>query len=210
MADRPEPGLIKWSPNSKLDSFLHVNLQHRIIQLYEPTGHAQVGRFDWKRKSKHDDVPPLTTFDWSPTIPGLVAVGTSTGVVNLLRVDDGSNAYMELNLKLSRTCQAVAFSTEGKLAVGLDRVRNDSSLCIWDVNRLSSMGSTSKGFQGVAPFTDATDRFENGTSVTSLKFFEDMGMASVLVAGAKLRGLGLYDLRGTVSITWNKVKSTAC
>lgn len=194
MADRPEPGLIKWSPNSRLDSFLHVNLQHRIIQLYEPDGHAQSGRFDWKRKSKHDDVPPLTTFDWSPSIPGLVAVGTSTGVVNLLRVDDGSNAYMELNLKLSRTCQAVAFNTQGKLAVGLDRVRNDSSLCIWDVNRLSSLGLTAKGFDGVPHFTDPSDRSEIGVSVTSLKFFEDQ--PNLLVAGVKTRGLGLYDLRG--------------
>lgn len=194
MGDRPEPGLIKWSPNSHFDSFLHINLTHRIIQLYEPTGHARTGRFDWRKKAKHDDVPPLTTYDWSPSIPGLVAVGTSTGVVNLLRVDDGSNAYLELNLKMSRTCQAVAFSTIGKLAVGLERVRNDNSLYIWDVNRLSSLDSNLRGFPAdMAPFTEPSERLEASVSVSSVKFFEDN--PNLLVAGIKGQGLRIHDLR---------------
>lgn len=194
MGDRPEPGLIKWSPNAHFDSFLHINLTHRIIQLYEPTGHARTGRFDWRKSAKHDDVPPLTTYDWSPSIPGLVAVGTSTGVVNLLRVDDGSNAYLELNLKMSRTCQAVAFSTIGKLAVGLERVRNDNSLYIWDVNRLSSLDSTSHGFPvDMAPFSEPSERLEASVSVSSVKFFEDN--PNLLVAGIKGQGLRIHDLR---------------
>lgn len=194
MGDRPEPGLIKWSPNAHFDSFLHINLTHRIIQLYEPTGHARTGRFDWKKTAKHDDVPPLTTYDWSPSIPGLVAVGTSTGVVNLLRVDDGSNAYLELNLKMSRTCQAVAFSTIGKLAVGLERVRNDNSLYIWDVNRLSSLDSNSHGFPAdMVPFSEPSERLEASVSVSSVKFFEDN--PNLLVAGIKGQGLRIHDLR---------------
>lgn len=194
MGDRPEPGLIKWSPNAHLDSFIHINLQHHIIQLYEPTGHARTGRFDWKKKARHDDVPTLTTYDWSPSIPGLVAVGTSTGIVNLLRVDDGSNAYLELNLKMSRTCQAVAFSTIGKLAVGLERVRTDNSLYIWDVNRLSSMDSNSHGFPAdMAPFSEPSERLEPSVSVSSVKFFEDN--PNLLVAGIKGQGLRIHDLR---------------
>jgi len=194
MGDRPEPGLIKWSPNAHFDSFLHINLTHRVIQLYEPTGHARSGRFDWRKKAKHDDVPPLTTYDWSPSIPGLVAVGTSTGVVNLLRVDDGSNAYLELNLKMSRTCQAVAFSTIGKLAVGLERVRNDNSLYIWDVNRLSSLDSNLHGFPAdMAPFSEPSERLEASVSVSSVKFFEDN--PNLLVAGIKGQGLRIHDLR---------------
>ena len=83
--DRPEPGLIKWSPNPSYENFLHVNLQHRVVQIYEATGHARRGRFDYQKLTKHDDFPPVTTYDWSPSMPGLVAVGTSPGVVNLLR-----------------------------------------------------------------------------------------------------------------------------
>lgn len=196
--DRPEPGLIKWSPSGARDSFLHINFQHRIVQLYEPTGHARRGNFDFKKLAKHDDLPPLTTYDWSPSIPGLVAVGTSTGVVNLLRIDDNSNAYLELGLKMSRTCQAVAFNTNGKLAVALDRVRSDNCLYIWDVNRLSTMDASVKGFpRDVEPFTDPVDRLEPSVSVSSVKFFEDN--PNVLVAGIKGQGLRIHDLRGTTT-----------
>ncbi|KAL2130408.1 hypothetical protein VTI74DRAFT_6517 [Chaetomium olivicolor] len=192
--DRPEPGLIKWSTNAAHDSFLHVNLQHRVVQLYEPTGIAQRGRFEYRKIAKHDDFPPLTTYDWSPTAPGLVAVGTSTGVVNLLRVDDNSNAYIELGLKISRTCQAVAFSTAGKLAVALDRVRSDHCLYIWDVGRLSTMDATTSGFPADVDLpSDPVDKLELNASVSSIRFFEDN--PNVLVAGIKGQGLRMHDLR---------------
>lgn len=192
--DRPEPGLLKWSPNPNHDSFLHVNLQHRVVQLYEPTGHARQGRFDYRKVSKHDDVPPLTTYDWSPSIPGLVAVGTSTGVVNLLRVDDNSNAYMELGLKVARTCLAVAFNTTGLLAVGLDRVRNDQCLHVWDITRLSAAREYGSGFPSeFEPFREPFRRLEHNASISSIKFFEDN--PQTLVAGIKGSGLRIHDLR---------------
>lgn len=193
--DRPEPGLIRWSPSAARDSFLHINVQHRVVQIYEPTGHAQRGRFDYRKLAKHDDLPPLTAYDWSPSHPGLVAVGTSTGVVNLLRVDDGSNAYLELNLKMSRACHAVAFNTTGKLAVALDRVRSDNCLYIWDVSRLSTLDPSRSGFPHDAePASDPTDRLEPSVSVSSVKFFEDN--PNVLVVGIKGQGLHIHDLRG--------------
>ncbi|KAF5019366.1 hypothetical protein F66182_8634 [Fusarium sp. NRRL 66182] len=99
--DRPEPGLVKWSSNPSYDNFIHINLQHRVVQVYEPVGHARAGKFDYQKLTRHDDFPPLTTYDWSPTNPGLLAVGTGSGIVNLLRIDDGSNAYVELGLKMS-------------------------------------------------------------------------------------------------------------
>lgn len=203
--DRPEPGLIKWSPTASHDRFMHVNLQHRVVQVYEPTGHARHGRFDYTKLSKHDDVPPLTTYDWSPTIPGLVAVGTQVGVVNLLRIDDDSNAYLELNLKVSRTCQAVAFSTSNLLAVGLDRVRSDQGLHIWDVNRLSGLQTTSTtGFPSdVTPFFEPVERREPSVSISSIKFFEDN--PNVLVAGVKTQGVRIHDLRGEHSLSCHRL-----
>lgn len=193
--DRPESGRIRWSPNAAHDSFLHISLQQRVVQLYEPIGLAQKGRFEYRKVAKHDDLPPLTTYDWSPSVPGLVAVGTSTGVVNLLRIDDNSNAYLELGLKISRTCQAVAFNTAGKLAVAVDRVRSDNCLHIWDVNRLSSIDATVSGFPADIELpSDPVDRLELNASVSSVRFFEDN--PNVLVAGIKGQGLRIHDLRG--------------
>ncbi|KAH6897053.1 hypothetical protein B0T10DRAFT_172351 [Thelonectria olida] len=196
--DRPEPGLVKWCTHPSVDSFIHINLQHRVVQVYEPTGHARAGRFDYKKVNRHDDFPPLTTYDWSPTDPGLLAVGTGTGVVNLLKIDDGSNAYVELNLKMSRTCQAVAFNTTGLLAVGLDRVRMDQCLHVWDVNRLSTMDKITKGFPLGANIADPLFRLEPSVSVSSVKFFEDS--PQTLVVGIKAQGLRIHDLRDPGSV----------
>jgi WD repeat-containing protein mio len=194
--DRPEPGLIRWSPNPERNSFLHVNLQHRVLRLYEPTGHAQRGNFSYQRLSQYDDFPDLTTWDWSPASAGLVAIGTSSGIVNLLRVDDDANSYMELPLKMARTCQAVAFNTSGQLAVGLDRVRTDPCLHIWDVERLGSFAGKSKGFPDVSVGEPIT-RLEPSVSVSSIRFFEDN--PKTLVIGIKQQGLRIHDLRGESS-----------
>ncbi|CAM1505534.1 Fc.00g111710.m01.CDS01 [Cosmosporella sp. VM-42] len=148
--------------------------------------------------------PPLTTYDWSPTNPGLLAVGTGTGIVNLLRIDDGSNAYVELGLKMSRTCQAVAFNTTGLLAVGLDRVRMDQCLHIWDVNRLSSLDKQTKGFPSGVTMTDPMLRLEPSVSVSSVKFFEDS--PQTLVVGIKAQGLRIHDLRGPGTVTTFQTK----
>ncbi|CRK17668.1 hypothetical protein BN1723_011378 [Verticillium longisporum] len=185
--DRPEPGLIKWSPLAGHNRFIHINLQHRVVQLYEPNGVAQQGRFDYKQISKHDDFPALTTYDWSPSFPGLLAVGGQNGGVNLLRMDDNSSDYIELGLKMTRMCQAVAFNTQGILAVGLERVRMDQSLHIWDLNRLS-MDKVAKGFaKDMAPFTEPVTRLEHSASISSIKFFEDN--PQTLVIGLKSQGL---------------------
>ncbi|RFU79945.1 wd repeat-containing [Trichoderma arundinaceum] len=196
--DRPEPGLVKWSPKASIDSFVHINLQHRVVQLYEPTGHARAGRFDYAKVSRHDDFPPLTTYDWSPENPSLLAVGTGAGIVNLLRIDDSSNAYIELGLKMARTCQAVSFNTTGLLAVGLDRVRMDQSLQVWDVNRLSSVISLGKGFPDNWGSLSEPKRVEPSVSVSSIKFFEDS--PNVLVVGIKGQGVRIHDLRDPTGV----------
>lgn len=193
--DRPEPGLVRWSPNPSVDSFLHFNIQHGVVQLYEPTGHAQPGRFDYRKRSRgYSALPPLTTYDWSPCVPWLVAVGTGSGMVNLVRIDDGSNGYLELGLKMTRTCQAVAFNTQGLLAVGLDRVRSDQCLHIWDVSRLSKMDVTQAGFSVDVGQLKEPERREAGVSVSSIKFFEDN--PNTLAVGIKGQGVRIHDLRG--------------
>lgn len=191
--DRPEPGLIKWSPNPAYDTFLHVNLQHRVVQLYEPTGLAQPGNFQYEKSSKYDEIPPLTTYDWAPAHPGLVAIGTATGTVDLINLHNDSSSHLELPIRITRTCQAVAFNTGTLLAVGLERVRNDQCLKIFDVNRLTALepGTSWTSLEGSM---NPVIGLEPSISISSTKFFEDS--PQVLVAGIKNQGIRIYDLRG--------------
>ncbi|KAI0971651.1 hypothetical protein F4678DRAFT_431435 [Xylaria arbuscula] len=194
LLDRPEPGLIKWSPNPSDDNFLHVNLQHRVVQLYKPTGHARRGKFDYERVAKLDDIPPLSTYDWSPRYPGLVAIGTASGTINILNLNDSTNHYLEQRLKFTRFCQAIAFNTGTLLAVGLERVRNDQCLQIWDINRLADIKpNTSWPSLDGSILGDSAYRFEPATTVSSTKFFEDS--PQTLVVGIKNQGIRIYDLR---------------
>jgi WD repeat-containing protein mio len=195
LLDRPEPGLIKWSPNPHDDTFLHVNLQHRVVQLYKPTGHARHGRFDYQKVARLDDIPPLSTYDWSPTYSGLIAIGTASGTVNLLNLNDSSNHHLEQRLKFTRFCQAIAFNTGTLLAVGLERVRNDQCLQIWDINRLAHLDpQVSWSSLDGSILGDAVQRLEPATTVSSTKFFEDS--PQTLVVGIKNQGIRIYDLRG--------------
>ncbi|KAI8635058.1 WD repeat domain-containing protein [Xylariaceae sp. FL1651] len=194
LLDRPEPGLIKWSPNPSDDSFLHVNLQHRVVQLYKPTGHAQRGRFDYEKVAKFDEIPPLSTYDWSPAYPGFVAIGTASGTVNIVNLNDKSNHYLEQKLKFTRFCQAIAFNTGTLLAVGLERVRNDQCLQVWDINRLANIDpSVSWSSLDGSILGEAVHRLEPSTTVSSTKFFEDS--PQTLVVGIKNQGIRIYDLR---------------
>ena len=192
--DRNE-GIVRWSPNTTWDSFLVFNLNNRAVHLYEATGHAQPDKFDYSKVGKHSEVPALFTYDWSPVIQGLVAVGTSQGEVHLLRVDDHSNASLTLPLKLQRPCQSVAFNSTGLLAVGLDRVRNDSCLQIWDVNqRLADWDPKNKGWSVPNMSIEPKRKLEGSTSITSIRFFEDQ--PQTLVVGVKNQSVRIHDLRG--------------
>ena len=198
--DRNE-GIIRWSPNPSRDNFMTLNLHNKVVHLYQATGHAQPGRFDYQKVAKHADFPALYTYDWSPVIQGLVAIGTSQGDVHLLRVDDNSNASLTLPLKLQRPCQSVAFNTTGLLAVGLDRVRNDSCLQIWDVTqRLADWDPAKKGWNLPAMTVEPKKKLEGSTSITSIRFFEDQ--PQTLVVGVKNQSVKIHDLRGWFTLPY--------
>lgn len=191
--DRGE-GIIRWSPNRTRDEFLTINVNYRILQMYKATGKAVPEQFDYQETSKHTNFQGFGAYDWSPNVPGLVAIGTKSGEVHLLRVDDGSNDSMALPLKLQRTCQAVAFNTTGLLAVGLDRVRNDQCLQIWDINqRLSNWDSSKKGWQSPPLAAEPLQKLEPSVAITSARWFEDQ--PQTLVVGVKNQSVRIHDLR---------------
>lgn len=197
-------GIIRWSPNRSRDEFLTINLTYRTLGLHKATGKIQPGggpdNFEYEDISKHTDFQPFGAYDWSPVVPGhdlpgLLAVGSKGGDVHLLRIDDDSSDSISLPLKVPRSCHAVAFNTTGLLAVGLDRVRNDHCLHIWDINqRLSGWDPAKKGLQNLALSADPYMRLEPSVPISSTRWFEDQPMT--LVAGVKNQSLRIHDLRG--------------
>ncbi|RFU25870.1 hypothetical protein B7463_g10476, partial [Scytalidium lignicola] len=189
-----DQGIIRWSPNPSRDEFLTVNLNYRIIQLYEAKAHVQKGRFDCEKTSTHNEFPALTTIDWSPKVRGLLALGTSQGDVHVLRVDDDSNASFTLGLKYQRPSQAVAFNTTGLLAVGLDRVRSDVSLHIWDINQcLEGWDHKQRGWGSSKVPREPLRTIDTSFAVTSIRFFEDQ--PHTIALGLKNQFVRIFDLR---------------
>ena len=83
---------------------------------------------------------------WSPdpAFDDLIAVGYSNGKVDLLRLQATKSArnasltsgpVVTLPVRNTRSCNALAFCSADPnyLAVGLDKVRGDASLVIWDI-----------------------------------------------------------------------------
>ncbi|TRM67809.1 hypothetical protein BD626DRAFT_564707 [Schizophyllum amplum] len=100
-----------------------------------------------KHVTTQPDLQYMKCFAWSPDpiLNDLVAVGFSSGRVDLLRLEASRQLRMNnvlssgppiaLPAKNSRSCNSLAFGTldPNYLAVGLDKVRGDSSLLIYDI-----------------------------------------------------------------------------
>ncbi|KAF9885745.1 hypothetical protein FE257_012630 [Aspergillus nanangensis] len=178
---------IRWSPSSTTTEqrFLSVDVTGKAFRLCKVTafdGH----NLEHEVLSTHTKVPAFRAFDWSPIDESLVAVGQSSGDATILRMNSESQESFSFPIRHQRYCNAVAFSTHGLLAAGLDRVRNDFCLNIWDVNqRLAMRGS--KGY--VEPLR----KLASSEPITSIKFFKDQ--PDTLVTGVKGQFLRIYDLR---------------
>lgn len=186
---------IRWSGSSTLSEqrFLIVDVNGRTFR------RCKVSDYDGSKLqhqvlSTYSKLPAFRAFDWAPHDERLAAVGQWSGELMILRIDD-SAANIPLPAKHQRLCNTVAFSRTGLLAAGLERVRNDFSLNIWDVNQrlpaiMSPGGRSSKGF--VEPYR----KFASSEAIASIKFYS--AQPEVLVAGIKGRGIRIYDLRENV------------
>jgi hypothetical protein len=98
----------------------------------------------------------IQTFAWSPdpAFEDLIAVGLSTGRVDLLRLEATKHTrrtaavqrpIVSLTARNSRACNALDFCRVDPnfIAVGLDKVRGDSSLVIYDISSARSTLSLS-------------------------------------------------------------------
>ncbi|KAE8391889.1 WD40 repeat-like protein [Aspergillus alliaceus] len=178
---------IRWSPSSTTaeQRFLSVDVAGKAFRL------CKVASFDGQNLehevlAAHTKVPAFRAFDWSPADESLVAVGQSSGDATILRLNSESQESYSFPVRHQRYCNAVTFSTHGLLAAGLDRVRNDFCLNVWDVNQRLAM----RGGKGpVEPLR----KLASSEPITSVKFFRDQ--PDTLVAGVKGQYVRIYDLR---------------
>ncbi|KAI0041298.1 hypothetical protein FA95DRAFT_1526764 [Auriscalpium vulgare] len=117
-------------------------------------GNAQITLYEWSPEEpaiRHvtslQDLQLMKSFAWSPdpTINDLLAIGLSSGRVDLLRLEStrfgrdhimGRGPHVSLPSKASRAAISLAFCPVSPqyLASGFEKTRNDASLIIWDVH----------------------------------------------------------------------------
>ncbi|KAJ3504260.1 hypothetical protein NLJ89_g8024 [Agrocybe chaxingu] len=118
-------------------------------------GNSQITLYEWaaeypeiRHVTSQHDLHFMKCLAWSPdpAFEDLMAVGLSTGKVDLIRLEAGKQAQknnvlsngptVTLPVRNTRSCNALAFNNADPnyLAVGLDKVRGDSSLVIWDIS----------------------------------------------------------------------------
>ena len=162
----------------------------------------------------------------------LVAIGYNTGKVDLMRLEAKSSStnrilsggpLVSLPVRNTRACNALALCPKDPnyLAVGLDKVRGDTSLVIWDIQSmvpsLSVKSSTSQSLQvspsvrpqpsiprnELAPRTDTRILQQHASAeiVSSLAWLPKS--TTLLVAGVSHRWLRLFDLRNHSPVVMN-------
>lgn len=182
---------IRWSSSSTATEqrFLSVDVTGKAFRLCKVTGYEASNRtVQHEVLSSLTDVPSFRAFDWSTSNENLIAVGQSSGEATILRLDASVKEALSFPVRNQRYCNAVAFSTHGLVASGLDRVRNDFCLNIWDVNQRLSPAGGSKGFP------EPLRKLASSEPITSIKFFRDQ--PDTLVTGVKGQFIRIYDLRG--------------
>lgn len=153
----------------------------------------------------------------------LVAVGSSTGKVELWRLE--SNRYAKNNVvyggplvslqRSSRSCNALAFSPvkPNLLAVGLDKVRGDPSLLIWDIEVAVATqihsGGRAQGAPGTRPSATSNDRslvnhYAMAEVISSVAFLPSS--TDLVVAGVSNLWLRLFDLRSAGPVSQASAK----
>ena len=185
---------IRWSPSSTISEqrFLIADVNGRTFKQYRVEDYDG-DEFRYDILSTQRKVPPFRAFDWSPHDESLIAIGQWSGEATILRLNDEAQS-LALPIKHQRLCNAVAFGQNALLATGLERVRNDFCLNVWDINRSASTSPSPSSprpgsrRQTVEPFR----QLASSEAITSIKFFSQ---PDILVAGVKGACLRVYDLR---------------
>ncbi|KAL6244591.1 hypothetical protein RBB50_008119 [Rhinocladiella similis] len=183
---------IRFSRNSHRGTpqrFLHVDVTGKSFKLCNITKKSKKS-VEYESTHISAKVPAFRAFDWHPVNEDLVAVGQAGGEATLINIAEGFQDSLSFQVRSQRLCNAVALNSQNLLAAGLDKVRTDFCLNVWDYNqRLPAPGA--KGFS--KSYSEPLHKLASGEPITSLKFFGDD--PQLLVAGVKGQFVRLYDLR---------------
>lgn len=134
----------------------------------------------------------------------VLAVGLSNGRVSLLNIgqetltNTGLLLNQEFAPKYDRTCHELSWNEQehNLVAVGLDKVRYDNSLLVWDVEAKS--GGSQSGMEH-RPFTTTNKKpiYEHGSSESTLSVCWLPHLPRTLLAGQGTKWLRMLDMRST-------------
>lgn len=177
---------VRWSPLSTDDykRFLLVDVAGNSLTLYRADS-LNKAHVQYHPVAHREKVPNFTAFDWSRTDDSLVALGLSSGEASLVKIEPGrpqTEPLRNFSIKTQRKCNTITFSADNLLAVGLDRVRHDHCLTVYDIN--------AKEPQSKLCVSEA---------VTSVRFFPHQ--RHELLAAVNRMTIRLYDLRESASST---------
>ncbi|KAI1320079.1 hypothetical protein EDD11_002051 [Mortierella claussenii] len=185
------PHRLLWSPHPNHNQFLIGSTE---LRLFKWTPEDAEGKPHATPIAVNTDVSLMKCFTWSPdsNYMDLTAVGLTTGRTLLIRMhrsepwifeDKGNDfrpdtprqvsiaqnqrTYPSFSARHSRACNVVAFSKgePNLLAVGLDKVRNDYCLMVWDIEQ-SMPGTSESSYAPSGPIT-ASNRSTTGSVQTS-------------------------------------------
>ena len=179
---------IRWSPRNQQDAtrrFLIADVANNRVQLGEIET-VKDGVVSWRAICQREKLPNFSTFDWSRDNDSLLAIGTSVGECRILSLDPERTSpdVLTLPVRLQRKCNSISFSRDEQLAVGLDRIRGDTSLNIYDL---------------ASQQTEPVRRLTGAEVITNVKFFSDEPRMLIAGSGGVARhsqSLKLFDLRG--------------
>jgi len=77
----------------------------------------------------------LKCIDYSPATVGLVGVGQNDGLIKVFDILTSNSST--LNIQQNRACNAISFNTQGLLAAGFEKSRQENSLHIYTINHYS-------------------------------------------------------------------------
>jgi len=178
---------IRWSPHSTRDNprFLIIDVAGNRLRLCQIEEFSK-SKVNYKQICIRDKLPNYTAFDWSKKDPSVVAVGSASGEATIVTLDPDKpdHDYIHsFSIRHQRKCNSIAFSAKNLLATGLDRVRNDVCLNIYDMND-SRVTAKDEPYKKLA----------SSEAIFSIKFFN--GQPDMLVAGVSRQYVRIYDLRG--------------